>query len=154
MMFFQRIAAGLLVMALPAQAIAASHPVPTDFDGTWRIGKWIGESEGGFSGPDPATFLNKSVQITTTMVQAPDRTCHLQHPSLKTTPNKDIEFVWGRQRIDELRLSNIELATAFGPEQTYFFIDESACISAVMIDHDHIIDALGSGVIYRLDRVR
>ena len=28
------------------------------------------------------------------------------------------------------------------------------CVVAILLDHDHMLDAFGSGVIYKLDRVR
>ena len=148
-------AAGLLFAALTSNAIAAGKQTPSDFIGKWRIAQWVGESQGGFSGPDPNTLLGKTVQIASTMIRVPERTCRLQDASMAATPNSEIETgIWGGQRIAQLRLPKKDIARAFGRDRTQVFQDKSLCISAIMIDHDHIIDAFGSGVIYRLDRVK
>ncbi len=154
-MIYKAVAAGLLVAALGGEAAVADNQTPADFIGKWRIGQWIGESQGGFSGPDPNTLLGKTMQITSTMVRAPERTCRLHDAMVTATANSEIEAgIWGGQRIAQLRLPKEEIAKAFGSERTRVFHDKSLCISAIMIDHDHMIDAFGSGVIYRLDRVK
>ena len=155
MMIGKAVAVGLFVAAMAGNAIAAVNSAPADFIGRWRIGQWIGESQGGVSNPAPDTLLGKTVQITGAMIRTPERTCRLHDAALRVTPNSEIEAsFWGGQRIAQLRLPKRDIASAFGREQTRVFQDKSLCISAVLIDHDHMIDAFGSGVIYRLDRVK
>ena len=154
-MFRQAVTAGLLFAALADSAIAAENQPPAGILGKWRIGQWVGESQGGFSGPDPNSLLGKTVDITMTAVHAPGRTCRLEDVAGKVLPNSEIESsIWGGQRIDQLRLPKSAIAGAFGAERTRVIQDKGLCISAIMIGHDHMIDAFGSGVIYRLDRVK
>ena len=147
----------LVLMAGSTMAAAASGgPVhaPSDFEGTWRISKWVGESQGGFSGPDPNRSLGKIVQITSAEFRSPERSCRLRGAAVTPVGNREIETsLWGGQLIKELRLSRLEIAKAFGRGTTDVFKDQDLCVSAVMVDHDHILDAFGSGVVYQLDRV-
>ncbi len=129
------------------------RPLPADFIGTWRIVAWVGEGQGGFSGPDPRGLIGRTVRITPTELEGPDRTCHLQNAEVAVLPNNEIETtLWGGQRIRELRLSRTDIGRSFGTERTPVFQDRTFCVTAVMVDRDHILDALGTGVIYRLAR--
>ena len=140
--------------AVTGLAQAATPPTVQDFTGTWRIAAIIGASEGGVTGADPKRMLGKHVQWTATNVRSPKGDCHLQHPALTPMPNRSLETgVWGGQTISELKLSRTDLAKAFGAQQTPVFQDPSGCANAVLIDHEHMVDAFGSGWIFRLDRV-
>ena len=152
----------MLVVAIMALGItwAAASPadaghVAQDFEGTWRVSKWVGESQGGFSGPDPNSLLGSTVQITSTGFKSVQRSCHLEDPRVAPVGNRDIEAgLWGGQQISALRLSHMEIGIAFGRERTEVFQDRSMCVVAILLDHDHMLDAFGSGVIYKLDRVK
>ncbi len=149
----RRVVAWMLPLAAAWGVARAAGPSPADFQGTWRVSKWVGESQSGFSGPDPNSVVGSTVRITPTAFRSPQRTCELAGASVSTMGNRDIETeLWGGQKIVQLRLSEAEKGGAFGAERTPVFQDKTLCVAAIMLDHDHILDAFGSGAIYKLDR--
>ncbi len=149
------LAACLVVVAWAGAALADGGRTAGDFQGVWRVSHWVGESQGGFSGPDPSTLLGSQVQITATAFRSSARNCRLDGAGVVTLGNREIETgLWGGQQIGQLRLSRTDIGKAFGRERTEVFEDRSLCVAAIMLDSDHILDVFGSGVIYELDRVK
>lgn len=151
-----RLGAVLLVAGLAtAPARSASPPLPalSDFSGTWRIARMVGASDGGVTGGDPKAVIGRTVHWTATEVRSPEGVCQLRKPAVTLVPNRTIETgIWGGQSIDSLALSKAAIAQGFGPDRTPVFQDQGGCANGILIGRGHMIEAFGSGWIYRLDR--